>query len=382
MAAVPSLSEKTVTTTTKESQSSGDLRPAVSRHVKTLVKQVLAWQRRIHNRGQIPNRYSRYVKERKLGNRFAKVLLRRHKAVGKEPSRSLLSQSEASLVNSVPGVPLHGCRALREKPAMTSTKEIQSSGDSYPAVSPHVGTIVKEVLAWQTRKAAQRIPQENARDVEERRLALRFRKVLARRDKALFSGRYIYPQLSHSEATLVNSVRGVPLHGCSVKASCSNRGDQLETGRSKVRKKPATGSSSSRCGRKKVKNKGSTAGAKKKPAASDACSQAKRQALTDVPAKVGAMAATRKSLVQTARSSTGDGSGNGSGGLHSTAEAADVKIMLLPTPIRQQPSTPTATPLGTRSPSIGMLQCPPFPKSWNTKLEGSHSEMGFKRVKL
>ena len=105
-----------------------------------------------------------------------------------------------------------------------------------------------------------------------------------------------------------------------------------------------------------MKNKGSTAGAKKKPAASDACSQAKRQALTDVPAKVGAMAATRKSLVQTARSSTGDGSGNGSGGLHSTAEAADVKIMLLPTPIRQQ--------------------------SWNIEVEGSHSEMAFKRRKL
>ena len=255
MAAVPSLSEKTVTTTTKESQSSGDLRPAVSRHVKTLVKQVLAWQRRIHNRGQIPNRYSRYVKERKLGNRFAKVLLRRHKAVGKEPSRSLLSQSEASLVNSVPGVPLHGCSAT---------------------------------------------------------------------------------------------------------ASCSNRGDQLEAGRSKARKKLAAGSSSSsrgsRRGRKKTKNKDSTAEAIKKQAASDACTQAKRQALTELLAKAGTMAATRKPSVQAAGSSTGGGSGNGSGGVHSTAVAADAKMMLLPTPIRQQ--------------------------SWNIQLEGSHSEMAFKRRKL
>ena len=142
-----------------------------------------------------------------------------------------------------------------------------------------------------------------------------------------------------------------------------------------MRKKPATGSSSSRCGRKKVKNKGSTAVAKKKPAASDACSQAKRQALTDVPAKVGAMAATRKTSVQAAGSSTAGGSGNGSRGVHSTAVAADAKMMLLPTPIRQQPPHPTWTPSGTP-------QSPPFPKSWNTQLEGSHSEMFFKRVKL
>ena len=49
MAAVPSSSENSVTTTTKEIQISGDSRPAVSPHVETLVKEVLAWQRRIHN---------------------------------------------------------------------------------------------------------------------------------------------------------------------------------------------------------------------------------------------------------------------------------------------------------------------------------------------
>ena len=89
-----------------------------------------------------------------------------------------------------------------------------------------------------------------------------------------------------------------------------------------------------------------------------------------------------KHLGQAAGSTTSGSSGNGSGGVHSTAVAADAKMMLLPTPIRQQPSTPTATPLGTQSPSIGTLQWPPFPKSWNTKLEGSHSEMAFKRRKL
>ena len=85
-----------------------------------------------------------------------------------------------------------------------------------------------------------------------------------------------------------------------------------------MRKKPATGSScssrGSRSGRKKVK-----------AAASDACSQAKRRAITDVHARAGAMAAMRKPLVQ-----AGGGSGNGSGGVHSTAVAAGAKINLLP----------------------------------------------------
>ena len=110
MAAVSSLSEKTVTTTTKESQCSGDLRPTVSRHVQTLVEQVLAWQRCIHNRGRIPNTHSHDAEESKLGNRFAKLLLRRDKPLAGHGG-SQLSHSEAALVNSVPGVPLHGCSA-------------------------------------------------------------------------------------------------------------------------------------------------------------------------------------------------------------------------------------------------------------------------------
>ena len=337
MAAVSSLSEKLLTTTTKKLQSSGDSYPAVSRHVQTLVQEVLAWQRRIHNR-RIPNRYSRNVEERNLGHRFAKVLLRRHKAVGKEPSRSQLLQSEASLVSSVPGVPPHGCSATasynnssmgaHHSAPFSSSRgsrrgRKQSRLDSHPVVSRHgqtcvyVQTVVKEVLAWQRCSHNRgRIPNTHAHDVEESKLGNRFAKLLLRRDKAL--GRQpCRSRLSPFEAALVNSVRGVPLHGSSVKSSCSNRGDQLETGRSKVRKKPATGSScssrGSRSGRKKVK-----------AAASDACSQAKRRAITDVHARAGAMAAMRKPLVQ-----AGGGSGNGSGGVHSTAVAADAKINLL-----------------------------------------------------
>ena len=394
MAAVPSLSEKPVTTTTKELQSNRDSHPVVSPHVETLVKEVLAWQRRIHNR-RIPNRYSRDVKERKLGSRFAKVLLRRDKAVGKEPSRSQLSQSETSLVNSVPGVPPHGCSVIASCSNSSMGEHVLESSSAdvhHPAVfsssrrgSPlgrkrssvdsrhvqtlvHVQRLVKEVLAWQRRILNRgRIPNKYSHDAEESKLGDRFAKLLLRRDKALARG----SQLSHSEAALVNSVRGVPLHGCSAKSACNNRFDQLETGRSKVRKKSATGCGSSspgsRCGRKKAKNKGSTAEAIKKQAASDACTQAKRQALTVFPAKAGAMASTRKPSVQARGTSTGGGSGNGSRGVHSTAVAADAKMMLLPTPIRQQPPHPTWTPSGTP-------QSPPFPKSWNTQLEGSHCE--------
>ena len=135
MAAVSSLSEKPVTTTTKELQSSGDSRPAVSRYVQTVVKEVLAWQRRIDNR-RIPNRRSSDAEERKLGTRFAKLWHRRFRAMGKEPGRSQLSQSEASLVNSVPGVPSHGCPATGRRRVLRK------------AVSPHVETLVNCFQVW------------------------------------------------------------------------------------------------------------------------------------------------------------------------------------------------------------------------------------------
>ena len=162
----------------------------------------------------------------------------------------------------------------------------------------------------------------------------------------------------------VNSVPGVPLHGCSAKSYCINGGDQLEIGRSKVRKKPAIGSSSSSrgscSGRKMAKNKDSTGGTKKKLAASDACRKAKRHAITDVPAKAGAMA-----VVQAAESSTGDGSGNASGGVHSTVAPVDTKTMLLPASISQQPAPPTGIPSGTQLSSIGTLQSRLVANSWN-----------------
>ena len=85
---------------------------AVSHLVQTLAVEVLAWQRR-NGVQSIPSMYSDDCEERNLALRFAKVLLRRDKALGIEPSRSQLSPSEVALVNSVSGVPLHGCVARR-----------------------------------------------------------------------------------------------------------------------------------------------------------------------------------------------------------------------------------------------------------------------------
>ena len=115
-----------------------------------------------------------------------------------------------------------GLHPAAPKPAATSTKGLQSCGDSHPAVSHLVQKLVEEVLAWQRRNGFQKIPSKYSGDCEERKLALRFEKLLLRRDKALGT-EPSRSQLSPSEVALVNSVPGVPLHGCSATASCSSK---------------------------------------------------------------------------------------------------------------------------------------------------------------
>ena len=108
----------------------------------------------------------------------------------------------------------------RPEQATTTTKELQGSGDSHPAVRDLVQKHVEEVLAWQTRKGTQKIPCKYRCDREEHLLAIKFEKLLLRRDKAVGRERS-RSRLSPSEIALVNSVPGVPLHGCSSRASCS-----------------------------------------------------------------------------------------------------------------------------------------------------------------
>ena len=101
---------------------SDDAQSIVSQNVQKLIEEVLRWQKHNKSRGvqKIPNQHAIPKKskefyddseERNLGNRFAKVLLRRNKSLGTAPSQLQLSPSEVALVNSVPGVPLRGCSA-------------------------------------------------------------------------------------------------------------------------------------------------------------------------------------------------------------------------------------------------------------------------------
>ena len=126
MAAVPSLSEP---------QRSGDSHPAVSHLVQKLVEEVLAWQRR-NGVQKIPSKYSGDCEERKLALRFEKLLLRRDKALGTEPSRSQLSPSEVALVNSVPGVPLRGCSATASCSSTVARQLPESAAIEGPRHAP------------------------------------------------------------------------------------------------------------------------------------------------------------------------------------------------------------------------------------------------------
>ena len=126
MAAVPSLSEP---------QRSGDSHPAVSHLVQKLVEEVLAWQRR-NGVQKNPSKYSGDCEERKLALRFEKLLLRRDKALGTEPSRSQLSPSEVALVNSVPGVPLRGCSATASCSSTVAQQLPESAAIEGPRHAP------------------------------------------------------------------------------------------------------------------------------------------------------------------------------------------------------------------------------------------------------
>lgn len=120
--------------------------PSASLGVQNLVQEVLTWQK--HNETQhLPKRYGVDDEQRKLGIRFAKLLLRRDKGLGMQPRDVQLSPAEVALVNSVPGVPLRGCSmqatpsnaysGFEEPGANTAhvATEIASSGGPHPAVS-------------------------------------------------------------------------------------------------------------------------------------------------------------------------------------------------------------------------------------------------------
>ena len=89
---------------------------AAADYIPNLVEEVLAWQSDVGTQ-RIPNKHSEETTEAKLGNFFAKLLLRRSKALGGKPSRRQLEPTEVALVNSVPGVPARGCSVHGEDAA-------------------------------------------------------------------------------------------------------------------------------------------------------------------------------------------------------------------------------------------------------------------------
>ena len=105
----------------KASRDPGDLQ-VISIGTSNLVREVVKWQKD-HATRCIPNQHADDKEEAKLGERFKKLLLRRGKALGPEPSRKLLSVAEVELVNSVPGVPFKGCSVQG-----ATTSDIAQSG--------------------------------------------------------------------------------------------------------------------------------------------------------------------------------------------------------------------------------------------------------------
>jgi len=93
--------------------------PGVRNQVRKTVQDVLSWQKRKGVR-RIPRQHAESAEERKLGHGFAKVLIRRFKDYGQDLSRSKLSPAEVDLVNSVAGVPLHGCSAAASSPSIAT----------------------------------------------------------------------------------------------------------------------------------------------------------------------------------------------------------------------------------------------------------------------
>jgi len=111
--------------------------PGVRDQVRKIVQDVLSWQKRMEVH-RIPYQHAEDEEERKLGHRFKMVLLRRFKDYGPEMSRSKLSPTEKDLVNSVAGVPLHGCSAAVKENLATLTKDadVTTSHGSLPATGP------------------------------------------------------------------------------------------------------------------------------------------------------------------------------------------------------------------------------------------------------
>ena len=90
-----------------------------------------------------------------------------------------------------------------------------------PGVAGCTNKTVLDVLKWQAGLKTPRLPNQCSSHSEEKKLGLRFAKLLLRRFDSLSNGadRKRLPQLSKAEIALVNSVPGVPESGCASSAA-------------------------------------------------------------------------------------------------------------------------------------------------------------------
>ena len=136
----------------------------VRAHVRNVHDETLAWQRQ-QGLSQIPSQHSHDQEEANLGKRLAKLLIRRTKALGTKPSGSILTQAEATLINSLQGVPSQGCAVSINR---VDEVENSSSGGPHSAASCKLPSSVF-VAASGKRNAADAIKQPRAQSMKRPR---------------------------------------------------------------------------------------------------------------------------------------------------------------------------------------------------------------------
>ena len=107
------------------------------------------------------------------------------------------------------------CSTDKEYLRNTLVEQMPSAGAYAASGASTVRKIGEEVLKWQASQGCQRIPNPRSLDDHEKSLGKRFQDVLRRRYCAIG----VFPsqqQLRADDCDFINSIPGVPPHGCSV----------------------------------------------------------------------------------------------------------------------------------------------------------------------
>ena len=200
--------------------------PSARQMVQNLVQEVLTWQKRNETQ-HLPKRYGVDDEQRKLGIRFAKLLLRRDKGLGTHPREAQLSPAEVALVNSVPGVPLRGCSmqatpsnaysGFEEPGANTAhvATDIVSSGGDSGAEQPSAAVCKKvdDLIAFVTLSRGV-LPRKRSDEPCEASLANAYRDLKSRCNGPIRSGKSPSElKLTPSEVAYFNQIEEARNHG-------------------------------------------------------------------------------------------------------------------------------------------------------------------------